>query len=91
MSRVARCARASSPPLASIGSGRLYYLLRFALCRAKHSLQYTGLSPLGWKGTTAGPPHAEHTVSNICLVPPALAARRALRHSGHLEGSFWKP
>lgn len=84
---------ADGPPLARTAWWiRLpVYRSRFALCAAKHSLQYTGLSPLGWKGTLAVLPHAEQTASYICLTPPVLLALRFLRHSEHLEGSFWKP
>jgi hypothetical protein len=36
-----------------------------SLIAAKHSLQYTGLSLVGWKGTFASLPHLAQTVVNI--------------------------
>ena len=57
---------------------------------AKHSLQYTGLSSLGWNGTLAGPPHLAQVVSKYSLAPFAAFFFAAL-HSLHLWGSFWNP
>lgn len=37
---------------------------------AKQSLQKTGRSPRGLKGTWAGLPHSEQTTENISLRPP---------------------
>ena len=62
------------------------------LCALKHSLQYTGLSVLGAKGTWVGFPHSAHTASNISRgalrSPPFLRPRL---HSLQRVGSFWKP
>jgi hypothetical protein len=57
---------------------------------AKHSLQRTGLSVEGWKGTFASPPHCAQTVVKYSLW--GFAAFFLLsRHALHLWGSFWKP
>lgn len=53
-----------------------------SLILAKHSLQYTGRSSLGLKGTLATPPQDAHVASNISLsaLAPFLRALRQLLH-----------
>lgn len=61
-----------------------------SLILAKQSLQYTGRSSLGLKGTLATPPQDAQVASNISLsafVLFFLASRQDL----HLCGSFTKP
>jgi len=66
--------------------------LAFGYLRAaKQSLQYTGLSSLGWNGTLQGLPQEAHTASYISLLdwrPPFLRAARQLLQR---VGSFINP
>ena len=62
----------------------------------KHSLQYTGLSKRGLKGTFVSFPHCAQTASNSSLSlfdEPSLPYEDFLEdlQSLHLPGSFWKP
>ena len=57
---------------------------------AKHSLQYTGRSDFGSKGTRASPPQAAQTAVKYSRGPRA-AFLRASRQALHRWGSFWKP
>lgn len=57
---------------------------------AKHSLQYTGRSSRGLKGTRASLPHAAHVAVNISRVP-RVAFLRASRQALQRWGSFSKP
>ena len=58
--------------------------------RAKHSLQYTGRSDLGSKGTLASPPQEAQTAVKYSRGPRA-AALRASRQALQRWGSFWNP
>jgi hypothetical protein len=60
------------------------------LCLVKHSLQYTGRSSLGWKGTLQVLPHEAQTASNISREGLPLFFL-ASRHGLHLWGSLVKP
>ena len=57
---------------------------------AKQSLQYTGRSSRGLKGTRASLPHAAHVAVNISRVP-RVAFLRASRQALQRWGSFSKP
>ena len=63
------------------------YLCLMAL---KHSVQYTGLSFFGSKGTSASLPHPAHTAEKRFLVGFA-ALFFASRHALHLDGALLKP
>ena len=63
---------------------------RFSFISLKHSLQYTGLSLVGWNGTLASLPHLAQTVVNISR-GSRLALLRLSRHALHLCGSLSKP
>ena len=60
----------------------------------KQSLQYTGLSPRGRKGTWVSMPHWAQTAGCISrgpAFPPRSWFLRALRHAGQRVGSLVKP
>ena len=57
---------------------------------AKQSLQYTGRSLLGSKGTLASPPQFAQTAVKYSRGPRA-AFLRASRQALQRWGSFWKP
>jgi len=66
----------------------------YDLLFAKQSLQYTGRSSLGLKGTLQDFPHDAQTASNISRAPPLevpLAFLRASRQDLQRCGSFVKP
>ena len=67
-----------------------YYSCSAAFFAAKHSLQYTGLSSLGWKGPLASLPHSAQVVVKYSLWL-LTAFFLACLQSLHLWGSFWKP
>ena len=62
----------------------------FALILAKQSLQYTGRSDLGSKGTRASRPQAAQTAVKNSR-GPRVAFLRASRQALQRWGSFWKP
>ena len=72
----------------------LHGLNRYCRIELKQSLQYTGRSPRGTKGTIVSTPHWAHTTGCISLGPlpyPRCWLLRALRHSGQRLGSFVYP
>ena len=76
---------------------RLPYQLVRGLGRRvlKQSLQYTGRSPRGLKGTVVSLPQSAQTAGCIsrgpCPNPPPRSALRACLQAGHRLGSFVNP
>ena len=62
-------------------------------CARSTSRQYTGRSPLGWKGTWVVQPQPSQITSKYwrSARPGFSRLRRAARHSWQRVGSFWKP
>jgi hypothetical protein len=72
----------------------LYNVVNDYLLFEKHSLQNTGRSSLGWKGTLQGAPHSAQTASYIsrgALSERPLDDLRASRQALQRCGSLVKP